>query len=73
MRQLLRISTVISASMAPVAALAHPGHLAEVAGHAHWLGAAAILAAVAVGLRQALKRRGGAVRGQAPGDKVRDA
>ncbi|MGH1373008.1 DUF6732 family protein [Planktotalea sp.] len=31
------------------AALAHVGHLAEVAGHGHWLGAAALGAAIALG------------------------
>lgn len=61
MRHLLRITTVISAGTAPVAALAHPGHLTEVAGHGHWLGAAAIGAAVAIGLWQALKGRRNAV------------
>ncbi|MGB7317705.1 MAG: DUF6732 family protein [Planktotalea sp.] len=34
---------------------AHPGHLAEVAGHGHWLGAAAIGAAIALGAWAALK------------------
>lgn len=34
---------------------AHPGHLAEVAGHGHWLGAAAIGAAIALGALAALK------------------
>lgn len=37
------------------AASAHPGHLAEVAGHGHWLGAAAIGAAIALGAWAALK------------------
>ena len=36
---------------------ANPGHLAEVAGHDHWLGAAAIGAAIALGLWAALKGR----------------
>lgn len=36
-------------------AAAHPGHLAEVAGHGHWLGAAAIGAAIALGAWSALK------------------
>ncbi len=38
-------------------ALAHPGHLIEVAGHGHWIGAAAIGLAIALGLREALKSR----------------
>lgn len=37
------------------AAFAHPGHLIEVAGHGHWLGAAAIGAAIALGAWAALK------------------
>jgi hypothetical protein len=41
----------------PGAALAHPGHLAEVAGHNHWIAAAAIGAAVVIGLYGALKGR----------------
>ncbi len=38
-------------------AVAHPGHLAEVAGHGHWLGAAALGAAIAIGLWAGLKGR----------------
>ncbi|MEL7278898.1 MAG: DUF6732 family protein [Pseudomonadota bacterium] len=38
-------------------ASAHPGHLAEVAGHGHWLGAAAIGAAIAIGLYAGLRGR----------------
>lgn len=38
--------------------VAHPGHLADVAGHGHWLGAAAIGAAIAIGAWQALKGKG---------------
>ncbi|MEM7599617.1 MAG: DUF6732 family protein [Pseudomonadota bacterium] len=38
-------------------AFAHPGHLAEVAGHGHWLGAAAIGAAIAIGLYAGFKGR----------------
>lgn len=38
-------------------AWAHPGHLAEVAGHGHWLGAAALGAAIAIGLYAGLRGR----------------
>lgn len=31
------------------AAMAHPGHLGESAGHDHWLAAAALIAALAIG------------------------
>jgi hypothetical protein len=33
----------------PVPALAHIGHVAEVAGHAHWIGLAAAFGAAALG------------------------
>ncbi|CUH66233.1 hypothetical protein TG4357_02318 [Thalassovita gelatinovora] len=36
-------------------AAAHPGHLAEVAGHGHWLAGVAIGAAIAIGLWAGLK------------------
>lgn len=49
----LAVLLIIAAS----AAQAHPGHLAEVAGHGHWLGAAAIGAAIAIGLWAGLKGR----------------
>ncbi|WP_317055801.1 MULTISPECIES: DUF6732 family protein [Roseovarius] len=41
----------------PGAALAHPGHLAEVAGHGHWLSAGALAAAAALGLWAAKGRK----------------
>jgi hypothetical protein len=43
--------------LAPLPAAAHVGHLAEVGGHNHWIGAAAIGAAVVIGLYGALKGR----------------
>ncbi len=36
---------------------AHTGHLAEVAGHGHWLGAAALGGAIAIGLWAGLRSR----------------
>lgn len=45
-------------------AAAHPGHLAEVAGHGHWLGAAAIGAAIALGAWSALKGKKDAAAAQ---------
>lgn len=36
-------------------AQAHVGHLAEAAGHGHWLGAAALGAAIAIGLAAGLR------------------
>ena len=53
----MRFAVFVSALAAAGAAHAHPGHLAEVAGHGHWLGAAAVGAAIAIGLWAALKDR----------------
>ena len=49
------ILTFAAIAMTAQSAFAHPGHLAEVAGHGHWLGAAALGAAIALGAWAALK------------------
>jgi len=49
-RPVLATATLIASG-----AQAHPGHIAEVAGHGHWLGAAAIAAAIGVALWQKWK------------------
>ena len=49
MRLLLAIPLALTAGPA----LAHVGHLGEVAGHGHWLGAA-----IAIGLWQGLRNKG---------------
>ena len=36
-------------------ALAHPGHIADLAGHGHWIGAAAAGAAIAIAIWAGLK------------------
>ncbi|WP_425092787.1 DUF6732 family protein [Tropicimonas sp. S265A] len=41
--------------LAPVSAMAHPGHLGALAGHDHWVAGAAIGLAIALGLYGALK------------------
>ncbi|MEL7258056.1 MAG: DUF6732 family protein [Pseudomonadota bacterium] len=41
----------------PGVAQAHPGHLAEVAGHGHWLAAGALAAAAALALWAAKGRK----------------
>lgn len=51
----MKFAVLIAALIGASSAHAHPGHLAEVAGHGHWLGAAAIGAAIAIGLWGALK------------------
>ena len=45
----MRYLTVFFAMMAD-AVQAHPGHLVDVAGHGHWVGAAAIGLAILLGL-----------------------
>lgn len=54
MRTLLYVLPMLAAS--PVAA--HPGHLAGLSGHDHWVAGAAIGLAIALGLWGALKGRG---------------
>jgi len=56
-----------AALVAGTPALAHPGHLSEVAGHGHWLGAAAIGAAIAIGLWAGLRGRKDAAESDAAG------
>lgn len=41
---------VITLALAPQLALAHPGHVAEVSGHSHWLAFIALTAAAVVGV-----------------------
>lgn len=47
------VTVLAVASAAPVGA--HPGHLADVAGHDHWVAGAAIGLAIALGLYGVLK------------------
>lgn len=54
----LPVLTLIFALFGAWPALAHPGHLAEVAGHNHWLAGAALGAAAAIALWAALKGKG---------------
>jgi len=61
-----RIAVIFA--LAATGAQAHPGHIVEVAGHNHWLGAAAIAAAVGVALWQKWKDRAGAANDAAPQD-----
>lgn len=53
----MKHAILMLALVAASGAQAHPGHLAEVAGHGHWLGAAALGAAIAIGLWAGLKGR----------------
>ena len=71
MKPILTIIAMLSASTAA----AHPGHLAEVAGHGHWLGAAAIGAAIAIGLwaKQRGKKAAASENDAADGDDLQEA
>ncbi|QPM91033.1 DUF6732 family protein [Pseudooceanicola algae] len=52
-----RYFPMLGLAVLPLPAAAHPGHLVDVAGHSHWLGAAAIAAAIAIAALKALKGR----------------
>lgn len=54
-KPLIALAIFSAAATAPAAAFAHVGHLAEVAGHGHWLAGVAIGAAIAIGLAQGLR------------------
>ena len=43
-----RLSILLAVTFAPAPALAHPGHLGELAGHTHWLALGALVAAAAI-------------------------
>lgn len=47
------------AVMVPGTVMAHPGHLADVAGHDHWIAGAAIGTAIVLGLWAGLRGRKG--------------
>jgi hypothetical protein len=49
MVNIIRVSGLsISAILAPTAVLAHGGHLADLAGHSHWVGVAALVGAATI-------------------------
>lgn len=66
----MKFATILITLLAATAAHAHPGHMAEVAGHRHWLGAAALGAAIAIGLWAGLRARKNA---QPSGEEAGDA
>lgn len=66
----MKFATFLMACVAGTAAQAHPGHLAEAAGHGHWLGAVAIGAAIAIGLWAAAKGRKDADTAEADSDRA---
>jgi len=70
----LAMTAIAFLTLAGSAARAHPGHLAEAAGHGHWLGAAAIGAAIAIGLWAAAKgRRNTAAETEAEEEEAEEA
>lgn len=54
----MRTTLSLIAMLFATSASAHPGHIADVAGHDHWVAGAAVGIAVLVGLWGALKGRG---------------
>lgn len=53
----MRFGLIVVCLLSGGAAWAHPGHLAEVAGHGHWIAAGALAAAIALGLLAAKGRK----------------
>ncbi len=43
-----RLPIIVIAALAAGPALAHPGHLGELAGHSHWIALGALVAAAAI-------------------------
>jgi len=54
-------------------AAAHPGPVAEVAGHDHWIAGAAIGAAIAVGVWALVRRHRSSAKSPRDGGRGRDA
>ncbi len=55
MSQIFRILATAAIAVSPAQALAHGGHLGELAGHSHWIGLAAL--GIAAGLIALLPQR----------------
>lgn len=51
----MRFISTVCMVLAATSAQAHPGHLADVAGHDHWVAGAAVGIAILIGLWGALK------------------
>lgn len=68
MRYLTTTTAILAATAVP--ALAHPGHMAGLAGHDHWVAGAAIGTAIAVGVWGVLKGRRKSGSKPANGDKA---
>jgi len=60
-------ATTAILTLSATQAMAHPGHLGELAGHDHWVAGIAIGAAVGIGLWGALKERRKRGKKAAPG------
>lgn len=60
------------AAVTPTAALAHAGHLGELAGHSHWIGVAALAGAALVAGVIALKDRKRKQENDTPESDVED-
>lgn len=67
MRNLTFTTAILAATALP--AFAHPGHMAGLAGHDHWVAGAAIGTAIAVGVWGVLKGRRKSGSNATTGDK----
>ena len=62
------VAICLFATLLPGAALAHPGHIAEAAGHGHWIGLAAAGIAIGLAIWAGLKGGGQSESGIADAD-----
>lgn len=54
----MRYCLVLPMTLIAAPAAAHPGHLADLAGHDHWVAGAALGAAILIGIMGAMKGKG---------------
>lgn len=66
----MRILAAALVSTLPGMAVAHPGHLTDLAGHDHWVAGAAIGIAIVLGAWAALKGQGKESSSAAEGDEA---
>lgn len=52
----MRVTLTLVFSLLGTSGFAHPGHIADVAGHGHWIGLGAIGLAILIGLLGAKKK-----------------
>jgi len=67
-----RILLALVPFLLPTAALAHFGHVGEVAGHSHWVAVGAVMAAAAIAALAAKMNKGDKARDETPEEDVSD-